>query len=386
MSTAEFVKGVVLAVVLAAVLLGLYVSFESYPITSAVISLAVLAAVLFWRFYLSIKVVAKNEVAIVLFFGEPQEDQVYPSGVVFIPWIPIKWDGHYPWDLARIPTRQLPFNFRRVGREEEQRIWSKDRQALLVDISGYVRFPYIEPESLCLMIKSGVPLEEKVLQEWMQDEVVSGLRDILAAYDHKQAIARSNLDAVRAAAQEFFLRATGLFAKSGICGNDAENFELGTGEVIIRVDTISPTKVLSDAMEAPVVAEYLADAAKKTAEVEKTLAGDPIRLAMADWVEGQRGKGESAADAKTRLIASGAYAKHELIVKDIILARSGNLQVARTELGSPDGTPLPSSLTYLSVGGGGGAGILFGGKSTKKGGKNIKDMDKKELQDEADKY
>lgn len=125
--------------------------------------------------------------------------------------------------------------------------------------------------------------------------------------------------------------------------------------------------------------KYLADqeakAAVGKAQVEKTLAGDPIRLAMQEWVESQKEDGETTAQAHKRLIASGAYAAHERTVKDIILAKNGNLQVSRTEFGSPDGTPLPSTLQYLSVGGGGGGGVLFNAKSQRqsnpgrKGGK-----------------
>jgi len=242
------------------------------------------------------------------------------------------------------------------------------------------------------MIKSGVPTGPEGLQEWMETEVISGMRDILAEYNHDQVIGHSNLAAVREKAKEFFLNPTGLFAKSGICGNDTTSFTEGTGEVIIRVDTVNPTQKLQDAMESPVVATYESEAAKKKADIEKTLAGDPIRLAMQEWVESQKEAKETVARATKRLIASGAYAAHERTVKDIILARSGNLQVSRTEFGSPDGTPLPHSLQYLSIGGGGGGGVLFGGKgqkqnnSNKKGGAEVTNFSSDDPTDAAERY
>lgn len=108
-------------------------------------------------------------------------------------------------------------------------------------------------------------------------------------------------------------------------------------------------------------AERQADAAQAVRRREALEAAGSIILAMDEWVEGQKQDGETAAQAKERLVKCGAYAKHETTVKDLILAHRGNLQVARNEFGSPDGSPLPSGLQYLSVGGGG-AGVLFSGK------------------------
>jgi hypothetical protein len=112
-------------------------------------------------------------------------------------------------------------------------------------------------------------------------------------------------------------------------------------------------------------AEREADAAEAVRRKEAIEAAGPLVLAMDEWVKGQLQDGETPAQAKERLQKSGAYAKHETHAKDLILAYRGNLEVARNEFGSPDGSPLPSGLQYLSVGDGQGAGVLFSGKRKK---------------------
>ncbi len=126
------------------------------------------------------------------------------------------------------------------------------------------------------MVKSGVPTEERAFQDWMQQETVAGLRDILAGFNHDEAIGKSNLAAIREATRDFFLSPSGLFAKSGICGNDLLSFTEGSGEVIVRVDSINPTTELQKAMEKPVVARYEAQAAKETAKREAEEVGGQV--------------------------------------------------------------------------------------------------------------
>jgi hypothetical protein len=139
---------------------------------------------------------------------------------------------------------------------------------------------------------------------------------------------------------------------------------------------IDPPPEYREATLKKYLAERRSEAAVAEAEVEKTLAGNPIRLAMQEWVESQKEEEETTANAHKRLIASGAYAAHERTIKDIILAKGGHLEVIRQEFGSPDGSPLPSTLQYLSVGGGGGAGILFGNKKGQYQGDSSKKGDK----------
>ena len=228
--------------------------------------------VVFWTVK-TIGTVDKDEVALRSWFGKV-EKRIFPSGVCLVPWLfDIRFNGRTLCELVRIPTKQLPFNFEG---KVEQRIWSKDRQLLLVDISGYVRFPYNEVDSLYLMVKSGVPTEERAFQDWMQQETVAGLRDILAGFNHDEAIGKSNLAAIREATRDFFLSPSGLFAKSGICGNDLLSFTEGSGEVIVRVDSINPTTELQKAMEKPVVARYEAQAAKETAKREAEEVGGQV--------------------------------------------------------------------------------------------------------------
>jgi len=360
---------------------------------------------LVWRYYLSLWTLDPDEVGILLHFGEPQR-VIYGGGKVYVPWCPIRWGKHYWYELVTIPTRQFPFKYegaKHVGEENEEKhyIWSSDRQRLLIEVSGYIRFPFKEIDSLLLMIRARVPLTDDELKKWIEEEVISGLRDIMAEFTLDQSLARSNLSAIRAKAQEYFLRADGLFARSGIYGNDLDNDTEGHGEIILRIEQINPTERMQKAMEAPVVAKYEAAAASAVAVQKARLIGGPLLEAMNAWVANQtlietpdqalaRLKADGGLDtwiqpqlrptetveqARKRLQDSGAYDVYARTMKDLILANGGDLAVSRVEFGAPNGGPLPPGLKYLSVGGGaggGGAGVFVGdlsddqGKSKKK--------------------
>ena len=246
---------------------------------------------LVWRYYLSLWTLDPDEVGILLHFGEPQR-VIYGGGKVYVPWCPIRWGKHYWYELVTIPTRQFPFKYegaKHVGEENEEKhyIWSSDRQRLLIEVSGYIRFPFKEIDSLLLMIRARVPLTDDELKKWIEEEVISGLRDIMAEFTLDQSLARSNLSAIRAKAQEYFLRADGLFARSGIYGNDLDNDTEGHGEIILRIEQINPTERMQKAMEAPVVAKYEAAAASAVAVQKARLIGGPLLEAMNAWVANQ---------------------------------------------------------------------------------------------------
>lgn len=299
----------------------------------------------------SIGSVDSDEVAVPVWWGKPEKRRI-KSGLTFVPWgFGIGFDGRTLCELVRVTTNQLHFNFRNLGGTgtEEQLIWSSDRIALLVDLTGWIRFPYEEEDSLCLMIESGVPLNDAArLSDWVRSEVISGLRDILAQYDHKEAMARSNLDAIRQAAQAFFLQPTGLFAKSGICGNNPTNSDPGTGEVIVRIDIVKPDEEMRKAMASPVISAYDAEAAKQQAKVSAALFDD-TNQAFKAWLKDQ----QEAVKAKKR----GAITRAEITAKqrelrDRALAKTPGYQQI-------DVRGLENAGTAV-VGGGGGAGILVG--------------------------
>jgi hypothetical protein len=122
-----------------------------------------------------------------------------------------------------------------------------------------------------------VPLDDDAeLDKWIEGEVLAGVRDIVAGYDHVQLLSRSNLTALNEQVALFFLNPARLFARSGICGSDLHNFTPGAGEVIIRIEKISPSEALNAAMEAPVIARYLATTAKATAEMNAEQVGGQI--------------------------------------------------------------------------------------------------------------
>lgn len=347
----KFARGLIIVVGILWVLYSMFVS----------LFWGIATAGIYWYLCSWFNLLAANEVGMVDFWGEicgkkdkdGKEMPYKPGWFIFVPWLP-------GVRLVRYPKSPIEFTYNVLPADK---VWSKDRQELLADIGGWVRFPYEEADSLRKMTQAKVPTDHEGFTAWAKKEIVSGMRDILAGFTLDEAIARSNLEKIRGDAKDFFLRTDGLFAMSGICGNDPQSFLPGGGEVIIRIETIDMTETLRRKKEEVATADLDKQIAKARAVAEGIVAGDPIRLAMEEWVNGQKEAGESHADAHKRLMASGAYGKHELVVKDMLLAKGGNLQVVRNEIGSPDGSGLPPSLQFLSIGGGGGGpGVFVGGK------------------------
>ena len=154
-------------------------------------------------------------------------------------------------------------------------------------------------------------------------------------------------------------------------------------------------------------AEREADAAEAIAKKEGIIAGGPLNVLMDQWLKTEAQNRnipleadgsfnrEKFAELVAELKKDGNYASQSRIFKELILADAGNLQILRNELGSPDGSPLPSSLQYLSMGGGGGMGVMFPGQrrggqgrgSTKGGGQQRKDeLDDTDDDEEKDQY
>ncbi len=299
-----------------------------------------------------LRTIGTAEVALQSRFGSIKK-KIYRSGLTWVPPFP-------GISLYRITTEPITFKFEGV---ESHSLRCKDRLLVFADIVGNIRFPYDEIDSLILMIKSKVPLDEAGLQNKVEEEVVSGMRGIVAKFSLEEALAKDNLEEIRKAAQTFLLRKTGYFAKAGICGNNGKNFTPGTGEVIVRIEQIRTTPGLEAALQKPAIAKLEAEAAKSTQERDAALIAGPFHVAMAEWVTAQlpADKSKSPEQVMAELVESGAYSAHATVVKDLMLANSGHLQVAKMEIGGPGGKSLPDSLQYLSLGGGGGAGLMLPG-------------------------
>lgn len=335
---------------------------------------------------LFLRIIKNDEVAIADYFGILRA-KVLGSG----PRLLLRFPGIR---LVRFTKNQIPFT---IGGEAEHDVFSSDRQLLLVDVSGYLRFPFEEPGSLILMTQSGVPRDRVELDKWIQEEVLAGLRDIMADFTHEEAIKRSNLTSINKLAKEFFLRPEGLFAKSGICGNDRLSFTLGTGEVLVRVDTVRPTKSLQEAMQAPVVEKYKAEAAQHTAMRNAQEVGTQIMYTaaiiagvdvndvakLAEFME----KIRRDPTLRSKPAADGGYKEVFLAAQDQVKRDRTGAGLTDIRLGGTDGGSLPPSLTTLVVGGGGSAGIIVGQGGGNQGKKRGKKRDKlQEAADEGDEF
>jgi regulator of protease activity HflC (stomatin/prohibitin superfamily) len=341
----------------------------------------------------SIRFVGPAQVGVMLYCGKPTT--VHQSGPVIVPWVPFRFSGLRVWELMRLDKGLIPFNYEgKKDSPKSEQVWSKDHQQLFLEISGFVRIPYNEPASLVQMIEANVPRDPVKLVEWLREEVVAGIRNIMSKYNMEYAIAEPNLDLINTEAQKFFLRPGGLFERSRICGGDPTNFDPGTGEVVLRIDQVLPTEEVRKSMGRPAVARYDAEAAKSLAEVVATQSGGPINILMDKWIKELASKlGISVADATQQAHRNGSWDAQLRLYKDLILANSDNLAVVRNEIGSPDGGPLPAGLQYISVGnGGGGLGIMANGRRRDKGdnrgdpkdGNKPKTKEERRAQNQAD--
>lgn len=332
-------------------------------ILSAVVGIALVSWVFPWVilivgpvvaiwFIYSIGAVGPDEVALRSWFGRLEKKKILRSGLCFVPWHfgILKFDGHPLCKLVRIPKKQFKFFF---PGSSEDRVWSKDRQQLLVDVGGYIRFPYDEIKFLIQMIEAGVPLEEERLQRLIKQEVISGIKDILGGFDHSQAIGKSNLAAIRDAAIVFFHDPNGLFYRSGICGKDPNITNPGTGEVIIRVETVNPTPELQRAMEAPVVAQYKADAAKDIAKRKAEEIGGQIlgTVARSHGMTVQELEADIKAypEKRGKSIKEGGYAETFTYAEDQVKRDRAIDGLEDIRVGNVDGTPLEPGIATIAA-------------------------------------
>jgi hypothetical protein len=363
---------------------------------------------LLWRHMWSIKTLRPNEVGIPLYYGEPSHECGNPartlceSGKVFVPDLfGMTWDGHPIWELIRVPKDTLKVTYKADAGDE---IRTKDGVICFPETSVYFTYPFLELDSLKKMLTNNVPLGavaltgDAALKAKYEDVVMPVVQDAYALYDSDQ-VAEKKKD-ISAFIETKLREVGGILHLDGIVGMVPTDKGIGKGWVSVQIESTGLPDAVNKAMQAPAIAKQQirvaeqkvlvaaqeALVAKETAKIEGTLAGDPLLNAMKDWVESQKKAGETTQKATERLMRGGAkslYSQHEKVVKDLILAKGGKLQVNQNLYGSPDGGPLPEGLTVLSVGGGGATGVLVGKGGSKN--KDPKNMDDNDRQDAADK-
>lgn len=295
-------------------------------------------------------IVRSDEVALRRFFGD-LEEEIRRSGLVFVPWF-------WGIDLVRIPTRM--FRLKYEGREEH-RLWSRDNQLLMAEISVYLKFPYRETKSLVTLIESGVPLAERGLASWIEEEVITVAREVMARFDYKEAISKESLDAINNEAVALFCRPNGLLCKSGVVCRSSDQ-----GDVFLRIEQVRLTSNLQRKLELVEAAKLEASAAKSIAErnaeetagrillmVAKT-SGLTIDQLVADLQANPRIRGLPAAEGGYK----EAFAFAEDQIKRDRAGESGELTDIR--VGNTDGTSFKDAGLGSLIGGLAAAARQFG--------------------------
>ena len=313
----------------------------------------------YWAFVLSIKVVGPDEVVILLFLGKP-EGSFHKSGGIFVPWVPFEWNGHPLWELVRIPTKMFEISYKG---SEEHKIWSKDNQLLMVETSVYARFPYDDAPALNKMVQSSVPTTKDELKDWMEQEVIRVVRQVMSKRGYKIAIEGSDSDAITDEANKLFERPDGLLVRSGVFGTKVDDKTPGKGEVSLKIEQVLLTEALQKKLELVEAAKLEATAAESVAKKKAVEVGKPIELMMARWIATEAKRhGKSVEKTVELLKKDGTYQRQVLLYKDLLLADEDQLEVTRYEIGAPDGTPISGELPGLAA-----LAAMFGGR----GGKNF---------------
>jgi hypothetical protein len=194
----------------------------------------------------------------------------------------------------------------------------------------------------------------------------------MSTYGYQEIIEGKKNDEISRKVNEMFADDGSLLVVSGVYGTDKESKEPGSGEVELKIQRVTPSQRLQEQLENVELARQEAAAAESMAKVVATRVGRPMIIMMDKWIKDQAKKlGCTEVEATKKCHEDGSWDAQIKLFKDLNLADSGNLTIGRYEIGSPDGAPLPSSLSYLSFGGGGGAGVLLDRKNGgRKGGDN----------------
>jgi len=323
--------------------------------------LVIVAAYGVWRYFLSIKTLGADQAGKRLRFGDP-EDEVYPPGRVFVPWIPIKFDGRYPYELAKLPTRMFQLTYRA---QPENRLTSQDDKPITDwEVTVFLVLPYLpgENEAIKRMLKTGVKMDEEGLKALLEDLIVPALRRVFAGMKYSDISHCPDwTQASQKATASLRDDEKDVLKKTGIAGNNPDDVTEGTGYLAMTIEYAYNMTIL--------VAEEGAKAAEATKRQKAMLIVGPLHEAMDSWVMSQvpADGSKTFAQVKTELVVSGKYATHEVTAKDLILAAGNNLTVNKVEVGGPGGQQLPAGLQYLAIGsGGGGAGFMMGDRRSGK--------------------
>jgi DNA-binding transcriptional MerR regulator len=247
---------------------------------------------------------------------------------------------------------------------EEHLIYSSDHQLLRVQASAYVRFPYNDAPALVKMVRASVPLKEEKLKEWMKEEVLRVVRQVMSKRGFKVAIEGSESDQITIEANTEFSKPNGLLVRSGVYGTNITNISEGEGEVLLKIGQILLSKPLQQQLEDVEGAKLESTAADSRAQVTAKQAGGPIDILMAKWIRKQaKDLGCSVKEAKEKAHANGSWDRQLVTYKDFILAGEDQLEVTRYEIGGPDGSPISGELPGLAA-----LGAIFGGRGS---GKNF---------------
>jgi hypothetical protein len=309
---------------------------------------------LYWRYGLSIQVLAPDEVGMISRLGVLLP-KVYQGGPVFVPYWPFKWKGHYLRELVIRPKTMFEISYEG---KQEHRIWSSDHQLLLVELSVYMRFPFNDPPALMKMIQASIPFTKEGLKNWMEEEVIRVARQVMSTRGYQVAIEGTQSDEIATQANEYFSRPDGLLVRSGVYGTNVKSINPGEGEVTIRIEQVLLTPELQAQLEAVESSKLKVTAANSLAEADAARIGGPIDLLMAKWVKREADShGVTVKEAMELLKKDGTYHKQMLLYKDLLLADEDKLEVTRIEIGAPDGTPINGNLPPLAA-----MAALFGGR------------------------
>ena len=364
-----------------------------------------------WRYWLSVKRIAGNLVAFRLFVGDPEprgnsEPKIYTSGPAFVPYVPfVKFDGHPVWEMVYFLTDMIPLTYE-SGDEE---FVSKDFQVVKIQGTFFVRPPYKDPKFLLLSYRSNVPIssnssaissktspEGKELRQsllkWLEDVLQSIMFNVFSERNYEDMIGMKNFTEISEAINKLTHEEGGVLHKSGLLGEDTSETEPGTGEVYLKIEKITFSKNLTDALEAPALQKKLAQAAKQSAiknaeEIGGQVLGVVARLhgmTVEDLEKDLKVNPKKAGQP----VAEGGYKESFAFAQDQTKRdRAGNAgELTDIRIGNSDGSSMSGELpafaaAALLLRGGAGRG---GGKQGKRGGSNNQGFNPKEKEKSKD--
>ena len=319
----------------------------------ALLVLVLAAALPVWIIVSWCNTVKSDEVVVRRFWGGLGGRVIRPRRFpLFVP---------YFWGIDLFHVRTKPFQLTYRAKPEDRLISQDGKPITDWEATLYLVLPHIQDElpSIRKMAKAGLNMDEAAMMKLLEDLIVPALSEVVSTMDYAAISGRRNLVGESKKATDALREdPKGVLQMTGIAGSNPKEEEEGTGFIRLTIEHAYNERITG--------AEEGARAAEATKRERARLIVGPLDEAMRTWVESQMpvDKSKTYPEVMAELVASGTYAKHEGIVKDLILADGGNLAVAKAEIGGPGGQQLPAGLQYLSIGSGGNAGILVGGRGT----------------------